>query len=92
MKEKKITLSSGTICWKSPMEYNSDLTLIDGYPYYYITEVDRQFYLWELDRKNPDSKKYYIIKSGYDFSKLHQEGMQLNRVIREEKANEFGIR
>jgi hypothetical protein len=79
MDEKKISMPSGTEIWKSPIEnFNSKMSFY-GSPYYEITRKNNVYYLWELDKENPDSNNYHLMKTSDDFEPLYEEGMALNR-------------
>jgi hypothetical protein len=81
MNMEKITIHHGDHVWKSHIEYHNEHTFIHGYPYYEITEVDDIYYLWELDRNDPDSRNYHIMQKSDNLSSLHEKGMELNDVI-----------
>ncbi len=83
MKEK-MTIHNSTPIWKSHLEYFNDSMFLHGFPYYRITEIDDDYYLWELDREDPDSMKYNILKTSRDFDPLYEEGMKLQDDRRKE--------
>ena len=67
----------GDIIWKSYLEHNPQGKLF-GNPYYYITEIDKVYYLWEW---NVEKNEYVSLKSSTDFSNLNEEGMELQRKL-----------
>ena len=77
MEEREIKFHSGTQIWKSHLEYFNDQMFIHGFPFYRINKVQGVYYLWELDREDPDSMKYNILKKSTDFDVLYEEGMEL---------------
>ena len=83
MKEE-IKIHNGTPIWKSHIEYFNEYTVLHGFPCYRITEINDEYYLWELDREVPDSRKYNILKTSRDFDLLYEEGMKLQNDRREE--------
>lgn len=66
------------------MEYYNEYMFLHGRPYYRITETDDTYYLWELDRNDPDSLKYNILKTDTEFENLYKEGMELQDALCEE--------
>jgi hypothetical protein len=81
MKEREISQLGQTETWKSPMEnFNCKMSFY-GSPYYEITRQSNVYYLWELDKENPDSNNYHLLKKSDDFEPLYEEGMALNRAI-----------
>jgi hypothetical protein len=84
MKEREISILGQTEIWKSPMEnFNCKMSFY-GSPYYEITRENNVYYLWELDKENPDSNNYHLMKTSDDFEQLYEEGMALNRAIESE--------
>jgi hypothetical protein len=81
MDEKEINVIMGKQVWKTIGEYYNDKMWIRGYPYYQITKVNDVYYLWELDKDNPDSMKYNLLKKSTDFSPLYDEGLELHHVL-----------
>ncbi|HAO19293.1 MAG TPA: hypothetical protein DCQ37_01630 [Desulfobacteraceae bacterium] len=73
---------SGSLIFKGGFEYFNDSMFIHGYPYYMINKADGIYYLWELDRTNPDSRKYLLMKQSYDYISLYEEAVQLERTLR----------
>lgn len=84
MKEREISIFGQTEIWKSPMEYFNDKMVFRGNPYYEITRENNVYYIWELDKENPDSNNYHLMKTSDDFEPLYEEGMALNRAIESE--------
>ena len=64
---------SGEIIWKSYLEHNPD-GLFYGNPYYYITQINKIYYLWKWDL---DKKEYIALKSSANFVDLNKEVMSL---------------
>lgn len=96
MKEREISILGQTEVWKSPMENYSCSMSFYGSPYYEITRQNNVYYLWELDKENPDSNNYHLMKKSDDCEQLYEEGMALNREIerekeKKEKENEFKL-
>ncbi len=79
--DKELNILQGTHIWKSGLEYHNEHTVLHGFPYYQITEVDGVYYLWALDWDKADDRKYNIIKQTTEFSPLHEEGMALNNAL-----------
>ncbi len=84
MKKREISILGQTEIWKSPREYFNDKMIFRGNPYYEITRENNVYYLWELDKENPDSNNYHLIKKSNDCEPLYEEGMALNREIERE--------
>ncbi len=81
-KEKKeISIFEGKHIWKSPLEYHNERMFLHGRPYYQITEVEKVYYLWELDLNDPDPSEYRIMKKSKNFGPLFDEGMELNEAL-----------
>jgi hypothetical protein len=93
MKEEEITILHGTHIWKSGLEYFNEKMFLHGNPYYQITEVGGVYYLWELDRNDPDSYNYHIMQQSDNFIHLHEKGMELNDALWEkyESMNLFHV-
>ncbi|GEM_PF-2657921 len=81
MKENELNVFSGTHIFKTSLEYFNDNMFIHGYPYYMINEVDNVYYLWELDRANPDSRKYLLMKHDDVFIPLYEEAVALEKKL-----------
>ncbi len=70
---------SGDIIWKSYLEHNPEGRFY-GNPYYYITQIDKIYYLWKWDI---EKKEYIALKNSPTFSPLNEEGMSLVKEIKD---------
>ncbi len=83
MEKNELNVFSGDCIFKCGLEYFNDTMFVHGYPYYIINKVEGIYYLWELDRSQPDKRKYLLMKQSRDFIPLYEEAVELEKILME---------
>ncbi len=74
-------MDKGELIYKSLVEHHDEHTGFFGNPYYTITKIEDEYYLWKFDVKKRD---YVLLKKGKEFEPLYEEALEAsNRLWKE---------